>query len=277
MSWGKDLARIWLQYVPPARPSASELRIYTSYLRQVQSTLHRKVNLLILGSTTEFRDWGYEHDLNVTVIDANIDYYRENSLSTRYQNSSEKLVNKRWQDMDFQSEFDIIVGDMVIGNLLPGEVPDFLERVSQALTSNGIFMTKSVFKNRKRIKNLEETVRKYYITQRQLHPLSALSYDLLMHTMDGQQEMLSFHHMWRTVNEANKSGFLKRETLESFSKLGWSDHMNIQFYMPEGENWEAMINKSFHGFRKEYSDDIYTKDIPLYIIQNRYQPVFISV
>ncbi len=268
MSWGKKLAQIWINYVPPARPSYAELCIYTEYLREIQKSLKRRVELLILGSTAEFRDWGFEQFLNVTVIDYSYDYYLESGRGTKHKNLNERMVHKRWQDMDFENKFDVIIGDMVIGNLPPHDVQNFLERASQALTKNGLFMTKSVFKNGKKTPNIEELLKDYYSLHSHHHPLTKMLYGLLLTCRDPHQELLNFQKLWGKLEKAHKSGFLKSETMEIFSKLGWKDIVKFQFNIPDFDNWENMIKKSFNGFKKEYCGDVYSQNIPVYIIYN---------
>ncbi len=74
-TWGKELAQIWTNYLPPYRVSWSELGIYSKYLRLLQHQFNEQsLKLLILGSTSEFREWGHEEHLNVTVIDYSNDY-----------------------------------------------------------------------------------------------------------------------------------------------------------------------------------------------------------
>jgi hypothetical protein len=269
VSWNKKLAKIWLNYVPPSRPSNSELCIYTKYLRDVQKSLNRKAELLVLGSTVEFRDWGYEQNLNVTVIDYSIDYYRESSLGARHRNLKEQLVNKKWQEMDFKNKFDVIIGDLVIGNLKSHEVPNFLERVSQSITENGLFMTKSLFKNEKKPKSIEELLKNYYTNYNHHHPFSKMMYDLNLACMDHQNELLDFQVMWGHLYDAFRGGILKKETMDVFSKLGWKDNMKFQFYIPNFEIWEHMVKKYFKGFKKEYGDDVYSQDIPVYVMYNK--------
>ncbi len=265
MSWGKKLAKIWLNYVPPSRPSYSEMCIYTMHLRKIQKKLKKKAELLILGSTAEFRDWGYEQFLNVTVLDFSYDYYLESSIGMRHRNLKEVLVEKKWQDMDFENKFDVIIGDLVIGNLKPKDVEDFLRKVSRALTKNGVFMTKSLFRKRGASKNLEEILIEYYTGYTHYHPFTKMMYDLNFSCMNNS-ELLDFQTMWKKVTDAFRAGILKKDTYDFFSKLGWQHNMKFQFYIPAIDLWESMLKKIFAGYDKRYGEDIYSYDIPVYII-----------
>lgn len=67
--WNGNLARVWTKMVGPSRPTISELSVYSKYARLIQKSSNHKLNLLVLGSTPEFRDWGYENNFEITVMD----------------------------------------------------------------------------------------------------------------------------------------------------------------------------------------------------------------
>ena len=161
--WNKDLALLWTRNLPPCRPSFSEMYIYTKYLRKKQKKYpDRKIQLLILGSSAEFRDWGHQENMNVTIIDCSEEYHNTIKREMKHKHAEETLILNRWQDMSFHKEFDLIVGDLIIGNLYPNEVPPFLERIKDALMDDGYFMTKSFFrKDLEEIKSLDRIFKDY--------------------------------------------------------------------------------------------------------------------
>lgn len=119
IKWTNDVAELWEKVVPPSRPSISELDVYTEYLRILQKELKRKIDILVLGSTTEFRDWGYENNCNVSVVDYCRDYYSKISAGLKYKNSDEVVYFKKWQEMKFLNQFDIVIGDLATPPLCP--------------------------------------------------------------------------------------------------------------------------------------------------------------
>ena len=92
--WGKQLAKLWTNYLPPSRPSWSELvDVYTPYLRVLQRRKPRqRLKSLILGSTSEFRDWAYVENLQTTVIDFSCVYHYTIEQEMTYKNVTEKLT-----------------------------------------------------------------------------------------------------------------------------------------------------------------------------------------
>lgn len=269
--WGKELAKIWTNYLPPCRPSWSEMVIYTRYLRKIQSRkCNKKLNLLVLGSTSEFRDWGYEEDLNVTVIDKSTDYHNQIKWELKHKNIHEKFIHQRWQDMMFENEFDLIVGDLVIGNLAREEMPIFLKNVQNALRKGGFFMTKSFLKKDKcTIRNLYAIFIEYKKRNLNLHPFPAMIYDIALCCMDHNTGILNFKHMYNEISKLHKSGLIDNDLFDKFNHLGWQKNMKFEFWIPTITEWEKMVNKYLRIYGKEYSENIYSDNFPIYIITTK--------
>ncbi|MFH1231980.1 MAG: hypothetical protein V1709_10845 [Planctomycetota bacterium] len=269
--WKKELARIWTNYLPPCRPSCSELVICTKYLRKIQSvTRNRQLNLLILGSTSEFRDWGHEENLNVTVIDYSEEYHQQIKWELRYKYIQEMFVNQRWQDMFFENEFDIILGDLVVGNLKENELPRFLINVEKALVKDGFFITKSFFrKNDYTPKSLEEIFAEYKRSESKFHPFPSLIYDIAISCMNIKTGILSFNYMNNKIYKLYKSGVINKGLWEKFNCLGWEKNMKFGFFIPIITQWETMVNKYLQIYSKDYGQDIYSNNFPVYVITTK--------
>ena len=269
--WNSDLALLWTKNIPPCRPSYSEMSIYTKYLRIIQErNLFRKIKVLILGSSAEFRDWGFQENLDVTIIDCSKDYNLAIKRELRHKDCEEKLIIERWQDMSFDNEFDLIVGDLVIGNLYPEEVPPFLKRISRALIKDGFFMTKSFFYNEnKPIKPYKEIILDFYKTGITYHPYSKLIYKIAISCMDKETNMLNFKQMYIETVKLYEAGIMKFETYKKFCDLGWDKDMKFLFHIPTIEQWEKWICENLIIYNKEYGLDLYSEDFPIYIITTK--------
>jgi ubiquinone/menaquinone biosynthesis C-methylase UbiE len=266
--WGKELAKIWTNYLPPCRPSFSEMTIYARYLRKIQNKHpHRKLNLLILGSTSEFRDWGYEENLNVTVIDKSEEYHNQIKWEMKHKNVHERFVHQQWQNMNFKDEFDLIVGDLAIGNLKKEEISHFLKNIQKALKEDGFFMTKSFFrKDDYPIKRLDRIFSEYVKNNLNFHPFPLLIYDITLSCMDKDSGILNFSHQYNEIYKLYKSGLIDKNLLDTFSNLGWESNMKFEFYIPTVTEWEEMIKMHLKIYGKEYGEDVYSANFPIYII-----------
>ena len=270
-SWGIELASIWTNYRPPCRPSLSELWIYTKYLRKIQNlNPHRKANLLILGSTAEFRDWGHEEGLNVTIIDFSVGYNETIVEQMKYKKAQEAFVYESWQCMSFEDEFDIIVGDLVVGNLAEKEIPLFLANTSRALKKGGYFITKSFFRRESYSKkNLVDIFQEYLSGTQVTHSFPLLIYDITLSCMDYDANILNFYSMYQSICKLHIAGVINDSLFDQFSSLGWQNNMKFEFYIPTINKWESMIKQEENLKLScvEYGLDPYSRDFPIYIIQ----------
>lgn len=272
-SWNRQLARIWTKMVGPSRPTVSELTVYEKWAKIVQNNLSRKLKLLVLGSTPEFRDWGYENNFDITVIDCNQDYYEEVSREIRHKCIKENLIIKRWQDMDFSDEYDIIIGDLAIGNIPPENLEDFIKRVSKALTPEGLFLGKSFYNKKGYVPiSPEELVEKYYLGS-PVHPYSFFVYDLSIYCMDSNN-LLSFPKQYGVLDELNRKGILRNETFEYFKNVGWDSDMKFLFHIPNLDEYENMLEKYMHIYSIEYGNDVYSTNFPLHIVGRKDNRIF---
>lgn len=265
MRWGKNRAYASLHFVPPSKPSYSELCIYTKYLRKVQKKLDKRVELLILGSTAEFRDWGFEQLLNVTLIDYSRVYHKEAGKGRRHRNRKEKFIHKRWQDMDFKNKYDIILGDMVILNLEKNEIDGFIKNIYRALNKNGIFMTKSVFKSNKKINSLDSMFQNYSKNHSHVHPITKLYYDLFISCLQDDKDTINLKSLFEKIKDLYNRRVIVKDIYDIFYKIRWYDS-NFDMHVPTLETWENIILKNFKKYKKEYSEDVYSPDIPVYIM-----------
>ena len=225
--WNSQLAELWTNNVPPSRPSPDEMVVYTKYLRQLQQKKTHPIRLLVLGSTPEFRDWGYEQHLSVSVIDQSADYYHTISRELRHKNTTEKLYISRWEDMLFENEFDLIVGDLAIGNVQADLFDLFLYRISNALTSDGIFMGKSFFWSEDLLSCTPSEIAESYKAKRYLHPYTYMNHQLGLYCLNKDKEYIDFSKMYEEVEQLWANGEIDEDTFKCFQNIGWNTEMKF--------------------------------------------------
>lgn len=268
MSWNDNLAKIWTKMVGPSRPTVSELAIYTKYAHKLMEEKHRRLSLLVLGSTPEFRDWGFEENMVVTVMDVNPDYNstinRELRHKTILEEHTEKYIQDLWQNLNAVDAYDIIIGDLAIGNIPKEGLDDFIKRVSLALNSHGLFLGKSFFVPKDyNIITPTELINRYYEGP-QYHPYSALVFDLTMYCIDNDN-MLDFQRQYQELIKLKQNGLITEETMHYFENVGWDNEMKFKFHVPKCQYYEDLLNKYLTIQTVEHGCDVYSKNFPLYI------------
>lgn len=264
-SWNAQLATTWTKMVGPSRPTCSELNIYLKYIRSLQKKKNRKLKMLVLGSTPEFRDLGFEEAMNVTVIDCNLDYHKEINREIRHKISlsKEHLLLKRWQDLNLVEEYDIILGDLVIGNIPPDELEHFLSQVSKALNTDGYFLGKSFYRLPNYTLMTPEQIIAAYNAHPAYHPYSAMIYHFSMYCLEKNE--LHFQKMFNVIETLHQNGSMDDDIFWYFKNVGLDNEMDFTFYIPSFEYYMSLLKKYFTISNIEYGNDIYSKYFPLII------------
>lgn len=267
IKWTNDIADLWKKVVPPSRPSINELAIYTEYLRDLQKTSGRKLDILVLGSTTEFRDWGYENNCNVSVIDYCKEYYHKISDGIKYKNciSNEKVFFKKWQNMNFFEQFDIVIGDLATGNVPFIKLDTLFGKVSLALRKNGFFLGKSMCYNPKqKLENINDIINEYTKSNTNDHPYTHIFYQLAIHYINPETYVWDNQKMYEELLQMYNEKQLDKNIFDALSVVG---NMNVSFVIPPYTKLLDIGQQYFKLQDIRYGKDAYSKFFPLYIFQ----------
>ena len=264
-SWNAQLATTWTKMVGPSRPTCSELTVYLKYIRILQNQKKRKLKMLVLGSTPEFRDLGFEEAMDVTVIDCNTDYHNQINREIRHKITfnREHILVKRWQDLNVQGQYDIILGDLVTGNIPPSELETFISNASNAMTPGGYFLGKSFYQLADYTLKTPTEIITNYNANPAYHPYSAMIYHFSILCLENDE--LHFNKMFQVIRELHDSGLMDDETFWYFRNIGLDNEMDFTFYIPSFEYYTSLIKKYFTISNIEYGNDVYSKYFPLVI------------
>lgn len=243
--WNAEIATFWRAYVPPCRPSRKDLDLCSAVLREQRKALDRRARVLILGSTTEFRDWAYEEQVETVVVDNSREYHEAVSLELTHRNGREEVEIVDWLDMTFESEFDIAVGDLVVGNVGTHCLPRFLDRVATALRPGGDFVTKSFFRSGDENASPGEVLAKLRELSEFVDPFPAIAYELTIACMEPGSDYLNFETMFRHIRLAAESGVVSAWQFERYCEFGWDSAMKFNFSVPTYDEWRTAFEVRF--------------------------------
>lgn len=264
--WNENLALTWTNNVPPSRPSNYEMCVYTDYLNILRKKTTKKIKMLVLGSTPEFRDWGYEQNLSITVIDKSEDYHKVISRELRHKNIMEKVIFDSWETMKLDEQYDIIIGDLAIGNIAPSSFEDFIKTISQALKVGGFFIGKSFFwEPTDDIKSPKQIINEYYSFS-QIHPYTFINHQLGLYCLDKKSFTIDFSKMHKELIKLLDQKILNSNTFEYFKNVGWDTDMKFLFYAPTRSYFVQQINKKMKFLEFIETNEVYTKQFPIYIV-----------
>lgn len=265
--WNKNLASIWTNNVAPSRPSNAEMCVYTKYLRELQSQCGQRIKMLVLGSTPEFRDWGFEQAIDISVVDKSIEYHKCISREIRHKNIKESVYVQNWEEMTFDKQFDLIIGDLAIGNVDPDLFHVFLQNVNKSLSKNGFFLGKSlIWDENELIKSPTEIIDDYRL-QNYIHPYTFINHRLGLYCLDRNTNTLDFSIMFNELKKLYENGYIDQQLFSYLTDVGWSTEMKFKFFAPTQKQFIDCVNQELQFVKFEHTEDCYTNVFPIYVIK----------
>ena len=265
--WDKEISHKWTNMSWPNRPSVSELAIYTKKLREFEKNSNSNKSCLILGSNVEFRDWAFEENLDVSIMQNNEEYHLATYRELRHKEAPYKIIYENWHKLSFNNQFDFVVGDQVISNLGTNKIDEFISNVSKSLKDGGYFFSKTYLKPKDYIdKSLEEIFGKYN-KFKHLNPISYCMFDLTMICLD-KNNFVDFNKMDCIIRKAFNENLIDEKTFKTLTNIGLSS-MKFKFYVPIKEEYEEIINKHFIIESIKYTHDVGSENFPIYILRKK--------
>jgi hypothetical protein len=147
LTWAMAKAKDWKNYLPPTRPSTSELVVIEKYIiQQIKKNPHKKFKAAILGCTIEFRNLLHKYCMNVTCIDISEVHYKILSKQKMVYKGSEKLIIMDWRKILSDLKYDIVLGDLVFNMLNTSDRNLLLKNVRDILTKEIMLILRYLYK-----------------------------------------------------------------------------------------------------------------------------------
>lgn len=139
------LAKNWMVAPPPASPSEEDVENFF-YDCQSHST-----RVLVLGVTPALRVAANDRALVHLALDCTAEMIQASNALLAEEFMPLALLGD-WLDMPFvDGSFDLVVGDKILGNLIPELWPKFFEEIERVLIKGGEFRTRATPNGRGRI------------------------------------------------------------------------------------------------------------------------------
>lgn len=272
-NWNDDLAIKWNNMVWPSRPSVADLYILKNYANKLRKNKDKKLKMLVLGSTAEYRDFAFEESIYCVILDKSEGYHNTINREIRHKEiigneKYEKVYFGLWEEMAFENEFDLIVGDLVVGNIDPNKLETLLQKISRALKPNGLFIQKNIFRIKRNEKNYEQAVKQYYTNYYGYHSYSYLNDIVAMHVCD-DNNVLHFSKLYDEYERLYKNNIIKKEEFDFMKTVGMVKNSKFTFYFYPVKDYLKLAKKYFKLIKIEYGNDVDSKYMPIYILRKK--------
>lgn len=194
-------------------------------------------------------------------------FHKAISEDRRYKRSKERIVIGNWEEMHFADEFELVVGDLVIGNVAHENVETLVRKIKDSLVQGGTFITKSFFFLPDRpFRPLDDVFVEYECDHPLEDPFPLLAYDLTVAAMDKKTHVMRFNKMHELLECARAKGLLSERTLSRYEEFGWAKEDSGFFVMPAPE-WERLLGRYFTKYQVLFGPYSWSRDYPVYLAE----------
>jgi hypothetical protein len=252
---------IWHRVQPPARPSQSDLRFLEDHLKTLDP---HSSKALILGCTPEYRDLLMKYELDSTCIDHQSESFHELKNLMKYEDRS-RLIETDWRKMDFDGEFDLILGDLSFTMLNLRDWDNVAGRINKALKIGGKSFQRIWLQIPNKYVNFDDLIDEHR-SRVGMHPFTSLAYPFLQHFTKEDGSFNAIEVVSR-LRKKHEQGLLTKEEFLFFEAL-WKDFKQ-GLYLSTKENADAIFSKYFQINQIKYPDEWFREFSPTYVLEKK--------
>ncbi len=209
-NWQPTKAAYWKHLPPPARPWPSEVAWFEKYV--LEKKKKGKKDVLILGSTVEFRSMLHKNKMKVYVVDFSKKFFKILSKQPMRYKGPEVFYEQNWLTMNLGKKFDLIFGDWVPNVIHSKEYYKFFKQILKHLKPDGLFIGREALRPNQTKVDLKKVLFRHY------HNYSAQYsfYESSMHYIygyrpDPKTAMWNMAKSKQAVEDAHTKGLFKKE------------------------------------------------------------------
>lgn len=269
-NWNKKLASVWAKFPSPARPSKGEVTIFKKYLEFQHFQKRRKMRVLILGSTPEFRDFCKADYIDVYCIDINRKVYESLASLVRHKNKKEKFINENWLKFKTSFKFDVIMGDAVSSMLPVRKYRQFFKNMHRHLGKEALLVIRLIIQKKEFMISPKKAIndfRKNY-KKMDINIFTATHNQFFLYYLDKKRSKFSMVNLLKKLQQLYKKGLYTQEEYDKLLFYYTTNSLTIS--VPKQEYIEKVLNEFFSVKAKEFSLDYLSSFCnPIYILEKK--------
>jgi len=261
--WTTSVASQWGLFLPPARPSLSELvALEKILLEQKKKKLDLKI--AILGSTPEYRDLCQTYEINYRCVD----YNKENFLTLRnyllHKDGDDKLVLSDWRKIDFDEKFDVFMGDLST-TVTPVKDHDIVyQNIKRHCNPGALLLLKVVLREDNIVLTHTEIFSKYRKELSYLNPFAAVWREVLLADYDFAEDTMHCQVSLQKLKESFDRGIINKYEFEEYKKR-WDALGDFKMNVPLRPEFLEKLAKYFDITDVTSGTDWYSAHIPIIV------------
>lgn len=267
--WRTEFARAWVKYwVPPARPTPSELK-KTRELIVAYRKKHPDASVLILGSTSEYRDMMVELGIIPTIVDFSNENFRILSGAMKYRRVRQKLVIADWRTMRLGKKFDIILGEAAINVVPKPDWEKFLSSVTRHLKAGGLYIAKTWIRPSNTLPKITPAlIRRWRKQIPKTNFLAIAKGALYLAVYDLRRDRAFMRDLYPFIKNLFHRGAITKSEWMAYHRLG-TEHTPFSFVFPLRKDLERRYRHHFRIKAVRFCPYYLRQYHPLYVLTTK--------
>lgn len=263
--WSSSVASQWGLFLPPTRPSISELAVIERHLLSLAKK-KKRFKVGILGSTPEYRDLCQEYGIEYRCIE----YAKSNFVALRdfmhHKDTDDRVMISDWRHMAFKERFDCFLGDLAT-TVTPVSDHEaiFLQIKKHANKGSLIFFKLALRHNNAQLSH-RDIFRLYRKKYRHLNPFAAVWHEVMLADYDFKEDTMHCQKSLSALRASFRKKILTRHEFEEFEKR-WTALGDFKMNIPLKVVFLKKAKKYFALHTLESGADWYHNHFPIVVLQ----------
>jgi hypothetical protein len=265
-SWAGKKVYDWRNYLSPARPSRSELRIVEKYLKKLKK-INGMVRVAILGSTVEFRSLCHRYGAEVTLVEFSREFYSILSRQPMKFTGREEVREEDWRAMRAEAKYDLILGDLALNVVACKDIARILANLAGNLAEGGYCLLRSWVRADDTRYSLRAIVARHRRKTPHIHFYTACVIPLHMCNYDFKRDSADYLAMTANLLRACRAGLVRKSEYR-FCRDRWK-HEGSAFSIPKKSALERLNRRYFKVSAIRYGTDCFRRWAPVYVLRKK--------
>lgn len=265
--WSQSVASQWSLFLPPTRPSLSELALIEQRILR-EKARKKNYSIAILGSTPEYRDLCQTYSIAYRCIEYNAKNFSMLGDFMLHPDTKEHLLVADWRTMRFREHFDCFIGDLVTTVVSVQYHEDIFRNIREHCRPSALVMLKVPLRKNNRQMTHQQIFRLYRKRYKYLNPFAAVWHEVLMADYDFAKDAMHCQTSLRSLRQSYRSGVITAYEFGEFKKR-WDAVGDFSMNVPLRRAYLQKIRQNFTIESVTSGTDWYRQWTPVLILRPR--------
>ncbi len=257
-----NLHGVWRGVQMPARPSGSDIDFLETQVKQLDPKSSRA---LIMGSTPEYRDLLMKYQIDTTCADYHPASFHDFRKHMKHEDRS-RLADTDWRKMEFDNEFDIILGDLAFTMLNARDWDNVARRMNRALRSRGRSFQRIWLRMPGRYPDFDQLIKEHK-GREPMHPFASLAYPFSQHFVKHDGSFDPIEVTKTGIKKGFEQGHLTKDEFEAFDSV-WGV-FKVVMHFPTRQEADAIFSARSAIEQVHFCEEWFSEFCPTYVLSKK--------